>query len=268
MDPDSDYGDLHSQQFSLFQLLLPFYSGFALLYGAFWLWMLIDCIRNESERNTWIWVIIFLGPIGTILYFFMRVAPRLEVPIPKPMFVVRWQRQRELWAAESAARNIGNAYQFVTLGDLLRELREPAQAAEAYAKALKKEDKNAQALWGISQVEMERKDYAACRQHLEQLLAIDPQYKFGEAYLAYARVLLALGDKPAAKAHLAGSIRRWSYPEAHVLLAGLLLEDGETAEARGHLETVVIDMRGAPSYSYRRNRQWVRKAKGMLAKLK
>lgn len=259
LPPPEYYDQLYNA--NQFYWLSWVYTAIWLVYGAFWLWMLFDCIRNEPDKYLWLLILVFI-PLGTFIYFVLRVATRLDVP--RPMFVIRWQRQRELWAAEAAARNIGNPYQFVALGDLLREFREPARAAEAYARALAKEPKNAQALWGLSQVEMERKEYPSCRGHLETLLAIDPHFKFGEAYLAYARVLLALGDKPAAREHLAGGIKRWSYPEAHVLLATLLLEDGQKDAARGHLETVVIDMRAAPSYSYRRNRQWVKKAKGLL----
>ena len=43
-----------------------------LILGAFTLWMLIDAIRRQFESKTiWIILIIFLGPLGAILYFFM-----------------------------------------------------------------------------------------------------------------------------------------------------------------------------------------------------
>ena len=63
---------------------------FALLFGlaslAFWLWMLIDCIQNEtSEGNDkviWILVIVFTGWIGALIYFFVRRAPRINQSSP------------------------------------------------------------------------------------------------------------------------------------------------------------------------------------------
>ena len=43
-----------------------------LILGAFTLWMLIDAIRRQFDDKTlWIILIIFLGPLGAILYFFM-----------------------------------------------------------------------------------------------------------------------------------------------------------------------------------------------------
>ena len=43
-----------------------------LILGAFWIWMLIDAVRRQFDDKTlWIILIIFLGPLGAILYFFI-----------------------------------------------------------------------------------------------------------------------------------------------------------------------------------------------------
>ena len=60
--------------------------GFFILLGiastAFWIWMLVDCCANEpSEGNdkvVWILLIVFLGVIGAIVYYFARRQPRLS----------------------------------------------------------------------------------------------------------------------------------------------------------------------------------------------
>lgn len=242
----------------------PWSGPFYYVVLAFWIWMIYDTIRNEPER-TWLWVVLVLGPLGAVVYFVFRKLPALN--LPKPAFLGRWTRRKELWAAEAAARNIGNAYQFVALGDLQREVREPQLAAASYEKALAKEPKNLQALWGLAQIEYETQQYAAARERLATIVSIDPNFKFGEAFLAYGRTLAALGEKDAAREHLQGGIKRWSYPEAYVLLAGLLIERGETDEARKLLESVVVDMRAGPEFNQRRNRKWVRQAQSMLARL-
>lgn len=244
--------------------VLPFAGPFYYVVLAFWIWMIFDSARNEPER-TWLWVVVILGPLGAVIYFLVRKLPALN--LPKPAFLTRWTRKKELWAAEAAARNIGNAYQFVALGDLQRELREPQLAADSYGKALAKEPKNLQALWGLALIEYEAKQYAAARERLSTIVSVDPNFKFGEAFLAYGRTLAALGEADAAREHLQGGIRRWSYPEAHVLLAGLLIDRGETAEARKLLEQVVVDMRAGPEFNQRRNRKWVRQAQSMLGRL-
>lgn len=239
-------------------------SPYSIVMVAFWGWMIYEAARNEPDR-IWLWIVIILGPLGATVYFLFRKLPTLN--LPKPAFLSRWSRRKELWAAEAAARNIGNPYQFVALGDLQRELREPQLAAASYEKALAKEPKNLQALWGLAQIEYDSQNYSSARERLATIISVDPNFKFGEAFLAFGRTLVALGEKDEAREHLAGGIKRWSYPEAHVLLAGLLIERGETADARKLLESVVFDMRAGPEFNQRRNRRWVRQAQGMLGRL-
>ena len=51
-----------------------FLSLFSLLAFVFWLWMLINAIKNPSlsgtERVIWVLVIIFLPFLGSLIYFF------------------------------------------------------------------------------------------------------------------------------------------------------------------------------------------------------
>ena len=53
-------------------LLLLFVFPLSLAIFAFWLWMLIDCIRNQAlsdgEKVGWTLVIIFLHALGALVY--------------------------------------------------------------------------------------------------------------------------------------------------------------------------------------------------------
>src|SRR6266498_2577043 len=55
--------------------------GFALSAAIliFWLWMLIDCIKYETDstqRIIWALIIFFLPCVGSLVYFFVRKMPR------------------------------------------------------------------------------------------------------------------------------------------------------------------------------------------------
>jgi hypothetical protein len=43
-----------------------------------WVWMLLDCIRYENERDkvVWILVIVLAGVLGALIYLFARRVPR------------------------------------------------------------------------------------------------------------------------------------------------------------------------------------------------
>lgn len=52
----------------------------SLLYFVFWIWVLIDVIKNPglsgNERIVWVLVIIFVPCIGPLLYFFIGRSKR------------------------------------------------------------------------------------------------------------------------------------------------------------------------------------------------
>ena len=92
----------------------------------------------------------------------------------------RRSRGREIDRLEIAAQQIGNAHQFVQLGDALRETGKFEKACQAYASALDKDPENRQGLWGASMADFELKRFDSARQRMEKLLSLDPQYKFGD----------------------------------------------------------------------------------------
>jgi len=50
-----------------------------LLAIVFWIWMIVDCVKYETEGTTrivWLLIILLTGIIGAPLYFFLRKAPR------------------------------------------------------------------------------------------------------------------------------------------------------------------------------------------------
>ena len=61
--------------------LIGIISLLALLGIAFWVWVLFDCIGHEpSEGNDkiiWILIIILLGLLGALMYYFSRRPKRI-----------------------------------------------------------------------------------------------------------------------------------------------------------------------------------------------
>lgn len=230
-----------------------------------WLWMLIHCIRHDPERNVWLWILIIIPPIGTLVYFFARWLPQARVK--PPGFLSKLTRGKELQRLQVAARQIGNSHQFVQLGDAQREVGRFEQAGDSYFRALEKEPENIQALWGLAQVEMHWKQYAQARPRLEAVLGIDPKYKFGDVSLAYGKCLMEADERDAAFAHLTEHLKRWKTPESQVVYAELLADRGDPAAAREMLEGMLLEVSGSPKFFRRQSARWVREAKRRLAKL-
>ncbi len=239
-------------------------SVFWLAYGAIWIWMLIECIRKDPDRNMWVWIILIV-PFGALFYFAFCWLPASGLRLPSG--VRRFTRGREIERLAVAAQQIGNAHQFVQWGDGLRDVRQFDAAASAYASALAKEDDNRQALWGAGLVDFELKRYESARERLIKLLEIDPQYKFGDVSLVYGRTLYELNQRDAANEHLQKHVKRWRHPEAFFVLAQIAADRGDVPVARSHLQTMLLDINGCPRAIARRHGIWKTKAARLLKKL-
>jgi hypothetical protein len=265
--PGSDFWDIPMHPLVYLQHpLLLLSHPFALLSGGLWVWMLIHCARNDPERNMWLWIL-FIGNVpAAFIYFLVRWLPQARFSQGTSL-LNRWKRGRQIPRLETAARNIGNAHQFVELGEAYRETGKNDRAAECFQRALQKDATSMPALWGAAQVEMQRQNFTAARSHLDLIVARDETYKFGDVSLALCRSLVALNETDAAFARLEQHLKRWTHPEAYVLISSILIERGQHTAARGHLEATLSDLRGGPAFFARQNRGWFRKANRLLARL-
>ncbi len=66
----------------VFILIILGIFAFILLSLVMWIWMLVDCLKYEpsegNEKVIWILLMVFLGIIGSLLYYFIRRPQRIE----------------------------------------------------------------------------------------------------------------------------------------------------------------------------------------------
>ncbi len=243
--------------------LVSWWGGWA--YFAFMIWMAIWCLRHDPERGVWLWIILIVPFVGPPIYFLARWLPGANIAAPGVM--QRLTRKRDINRLRIAARQIGNPYQFIELGDALRETGQWDQSLDAYLQALEKDPENPQALWGASCGQFRSKQFETAHDNLARLLAIDPAYKFGDVSLLFAKTLHALGRSEEARAHLEGHIKRWRHPEALHLSACLYADGGKADKAREQLQGLIMDIDASPSAIARKQSVWKSRAKAMLKRL-
>ena len=246
----------------LFAQLTGLLGVFSLLYLPFFLWMLIDCVRNEPDRGIWIFIIIFLQGLGSFAYFFLRFLPRGNNAFLKKL-MARF-RTRELNRLRIEAKQIGNPYHWLQYGEKLRELRQYPQAEQAYRTALKKDSENRQALWGLAICLEKQKKFEDAFLAITQVYQQDPAYKFGDVSLARARLLITLDRWNEARDHLEAHVQRWRQPEGLYLLARCQVYQQNVEEAKRTLEMLLMDIEASPSAIARKQKKWKRKAKKLL----
>jgi len=242
------------------------YQGLWLFGEIFWIWMLVDCILNEPDKFLWIWIILFANVVGAIIYFIMRRPVSLNVSeLP---FFGRFTRAGEINEAESNAYNMPNAYNYSKLGDIYMEIGNIDKAGKAYAKSLEYDADMRGSLWGAARIDLKNKDFKAAELKLTKVVKTEPDYKYGEAALAYARALFETKDFKAAKKQLEAYVAKYTHPEAKLLLAQILSGEGSKEAAKKLLEEALMDLKGTPNFYYSKNRKWVGRIKAELNKIK
>lgn len=251
----------------MYSMFFSSFGFFGLLGGAFWLWMLYECLKAGQSSRQWIWLLIFLNVVGALMYFAIEWLPKHPNFLGQIGGLNSRKMRDRLWQAEADARNIGKADQYTTLGNLLFDINQPAKAAGAYQQALEQEPENAKALWGAAQVASNQRDYIAAKDYLARLLEVKPDFSYGAASLAYGEMLYRVEEKDAAAQHLQQHLKEWSNPEGYLILASIYSEQQDYAAARETLETLVIKVKGYVPFQYRKNEHFVRQAERKLRAL-
>lgn len=233
----------------------------------FWAWMFYSCFLHErgQVRLLWVVTIIFLHIFGAVFYLVVRWLP-LKLSITQTS-VQRRRLKQDLQQAIANAQNIGKAYQYVQLGRIYEEMKRADHALAAYQQALSKESDNVDALWGSAAIELTYKNSEQALPLLKRLIEIMPDYKFGDASLAYGKTLFDCGDFNLAQQHLESHLKQWSHPEAAILMAKLQTHHRNTPGACEVLETMITNVQGSPDFHYRKHRQHVVQGQRLLKSL-
>tara|TARA_R110000850_G_scaffold250386_4_gene375393 strand:- start:5167 stop:5391 length:225 start_codon:yes stop_codon:yes gene_type:complete len=66
----------------LFGLLILGIVALVIFQVVMWIWMLVDCLQNEpstgNDKVIWVLLMVFLGILGSLLYYFIRRPQRIE----------------------------------------------------------------------------------------------------------------------------------------------------------------------------------------------
>ena len=96
-------------------------------------------------------------------------------------------------------------------------------------------------------------------------MAENPKHDYGYSLMALAETLTALGETDAAMEMWKQVTENHSYPRAKVQLAELYMAKNQRDLARSEVNEVVADDVHAPAFQRKRDRVWVRRAKGLYA---
>ena len=165
-----------------------------LLNGIFYPWgyllqavAIVHFIRRRPETY-WIWVMLFLGPIGALVYIFAEALPDLGLLRGSMKMFPRRKRIRQL---EGLVRDNPSAGNYEELGDLYMEDGKIAQARAAFDRAIAARSDTIDAFYRRGACALQMGDAAAAVPDLERVVEKEPGYDFyragGLLAHAYAR---------------------------------------------------------------------------------
>jgi hypothetical protein len=240
------------------------------LSGLFYPWGLllqaaaiIHFIRRRPDTY-WIWIILFLGPVGALVYLFAEALPDLGLLRGSLKVFPRRKRIRELEGLIRANPSAGN---FEELGDLYMEDGRVAQARQAFDRAIAARADSLDAFYRRGVCALQLGDAAAAIPDLERVVAKEPGYDFYRAGGLLAHAYALTGQKQRAEALFRRVTERSVASETYLNFADLLASEGKTAEAREWAQKVLDKKAAMPGYLKRRERPWFRSANKLLKRV-
>jgi hypothetical protein len=224
---------------------------------------IVHFIRRRPDTY-WIFVILFLGPIGAIVYLVVEAAPDLGLLGQSFKVFPRRQRIRQLTAEIRVNPSAGN---YEELGGLYMDDGDLESARAAFDRAIAARADTLDPFYRRGVCAILLGDPAAALPDLERTVSQDSNYDFGRAAGLLAHAYAETGQKEKAEALFRQVTTTSTLSETYLNFAELLASRGANAEAREWAQKVLDKKPAMPGYQRRRERPWFRKANELLKRV-
>jgi hypothetical protein len=233
-----------------------FYPWGFLLQGV----AILHFIRRRPD-NYWLWIILFGGGIGALVYVVAEVLPDLGLLRDTFKVFPRRKRIKELEAAILDNPSAGN---YEELGDLYLEDRKYARARECFDKSISSRTDSPDPFYRRGICEIYLGDFTAALPDFERVVAKDPKYDFLRAAGLLAHTYANTGHPDKAEALFQEVLKTSTLSETYYNYASFLLSQNRKDEARNFARAILAKKPTMPGYLRRRERPWFRRANSLL----
>lgn len=221
---------------------------------------IIHFIRRRPD-TFWLWVIIFLGWIGALVYLFTEAVPDIGLLNNSFKAFPRRKRIRELETAILDNPSSGN---YEELGDLYFDDGKIALARAGYDKAIAARSTTPDCFYRRGMCALMMGEAQTALPDLERVVLEDPDHDFhrgaGLLATAYART----GHPDKAAEWFKRAIDKSTLSETYLNYADFLISEGRNQEAREWALRVLAKKPTMPSYLRRRERPLFARARKTL----
>jgi hypothetical protein len=225
---------------------------------------IIHFIRRRPDTY-WLYIILFLGPLGAGIYLVVEALPDLGLLRQSFKVFPRRRRIRELEAAVLDNPSAGN---YEELADLYMEEGNFSKARDCYDKAISSRTDSPDPFYRRGVCEIELGAFTPAVQDLERVVQKDPGYDFHRAKGLLAHAYANAGEPVKAEDLFRQAVAISTLSETYYNYALVLAAQNRPPEARDWAQKILAKKPTMPGYLRRRERPWFRKASGLLKRLK
>jgi hypothetical protein len=240
------------------------------LFSLFYPWgvvlqaiAIVHFIRRRPE-TMWLYAIIFLGPVGALVYIVVEVIP--DFGLLRQSFD-SFGRRKRIKLLEALVLENPSAGNWEELGDLYLDEKKFARARECYNKAISPRTMHADPIYRRAIAAIHLGDYQAAVTDLETVTAQEPRYDSHRAIALLAHAYANAGQPEKADALFQQATEASSLSETYLNYATFLASQNRPAEARDWAQRVLAHKATMPRYLQRRERPLFRKARTLLKRL-
>ena len=224
---------------------------------------IIHFIRRRPE-GFWIFVILFLGPLGSLIYLFIEAIP--DLGLLRESFQT-FPRRRQIRLLEAAILDNPSVGNYEELADLYLDKAFFARARECYDKAISSRGVSMDAYYRRAIAEIELGDFPAAATDLERVRSDNPNYDRHRATGLLALAYANTEKLEQAEALFVQTTKASTRSETYYNYAVFLASQRRSQEACEWASRILEKKTTMPIYLRRRERIWFRKAKGLIKRL-
>jgi hypothetical protein len=224
---------------------------------------LVHFVRRRPDMF-WLWIIVFLGPLGAAVYIALEVAPDFGLLRQSFDGLGRRKRITQLEAIVQENTAVGN---FEELADLYLDEGNYAKARACYDRAISTRTDHPDPIYRRGIAEIHLGEFEAAVKDLEVVTKGDAKYDLHRAagLLAHAYANSRQPERADALFRQVTEISTLS--ETYFNYAAFLAAQGRAADAREWARKILAKKPTMPRYLQRRERPWFRKANALLKTL-
>jgi hypothetical protein len=219
---------------------------------------------KRRPENYWIFVIIFLGPLGAGVYVVVEMIP--DLGLLRGVFQGFGRRSR-IQMLETQILDNPSAGNLEELAELYFEQENYTKARELLSRAITARSDSPHSFYLRGKSALGMGDYAGAIPDLEYVVGKDAKFDYYRATGLLGDAYARTGDLEKAGIYFAPAVQYSTTPETLYNYANYLKLVGKKDEAREWAEKLIAKKRTLPRYMQRMERPWFRKGKALHKEL-